>query len=318
MNSEWTIRRYTPEDAPAWDRFVDESRQGTFLHLRGYMDYHSDRFEDFSLIALRGDKVGALLPANRVGPTLYSHQGLTYGGWLTPKSHFDGDDMLALFDCWTRFLRSEGFEEVVYKPVPHIYHSLPAEEDIYVLFRFGAKQESVQLSSAILMADNSGFNSQQTRNLKRATGLGYTVWETEIAAEVIDMVNSCLNERHNTCAVHSAAELQLLRNRFPQNIRFFLCGRAGIADAAVCVYDTGIVAHSQYIASTADGRSNGALAFLFNYLINKEFAARRYFDFGTSNEQGGLILNAGLHHQKAGLGGRGIAYPVYSLKLLST
>ncbi len=316
MSAGWTIRRYSSDDALAWDRFVDESRQGTFLHRRGYMDYHSDRFDDFSLIAFKGDKVAALLPANRVGQTLYSHQGLTYGGWLTPRSHFDGDDMLALFDCWIQFLRSEGYERVVYKPVPHIYHSLPAEEDIYALYRFGARQESVQLSSAILLADNTGFNSQQIRNLKRSAAKNIRVWETDDAAAIIGMVNDCLHERHSTKAVHSAEELQLLHNRFPNQIRFFLCGHDGEAEAAVCVYDTGIVAHSQYIATTSDGRADGALAFLFNYLINTEFSARRYFDFGTSNEQGGLILNSGLNHQKAGLGGRGIAYPIYSLKFL--
>lgn len=315
MSADWTIRRYTPDYATAWDRFVDDSRQGTFLHKRRYLEYHSDRIEDFSLIAMRGDKIAALLPANRVGRTLCSHGGLTYGGWLTPCNHFDGTDMVELFGLWLGMLRTLGFDKVVYKPVPHIYHKQPAEEDIYALYRFGAHLDSVQLSSAVFLPDNPGFNAQQTRNLKRAVSCNYRVWETENAAEVINMVNDCLRERHNTLAVHSAEELQLLRDRFPQQIRLFLCGREGEAEAGVCVYDTGVVAHSQYIASTAAGRANGALAYLFNRLINSEFAGRRYFDFGTSNEQGGQILNAGLHHQKAGLGGRGIAYPTYLIEL---
>lgn len=315
MSADWIIRRYTSDDASAWDCFVDDSRQGTFLHKRRYLEYHSDRFEDFSLIALRGDKIAALLPANRVGHTLYSHGGLTYGGWLTPCNHFDGTDMVELFGRWLDMLRSLSFDKVVYKPVPHIYHKLPAEEDIYALYRFGAVLDSVQLSSAVFLPDNPGFNAQQVRNLKRATTRDYRVWETENAAEVINMVNDCLRERHNTQAVHSAGELQLLRDRFPQQIRLFLCGCEDEAEAGVCVYDTGVVAHSQYIASTPAGRANGALAALFNRLINGEFADRRYFDFGTSNEQGGQILNSGLHHQKSGLGGRGISYPTYLIEL---
>lgn len=315
MSADREIRRYSPSDISAWDRFVDNSRQGTFLHKRGYMGYHSDRFEDFSLIVTKNDKIIALLPANRVGSTLYSHQGLTYGGWLTPRSHFDGGDMLELFGQWIDYLRASGFEKIVYKPVPHIYHTIPAEEDIYALYRFGAVVESVQLSSAIYLAENPGFNSQQARNLKRARKLGYRVWESDNCEELIAMVNGCLLERHNARAVHSVAELGLLRKRFPNQIRLFFCGQYERADAAVCVYDTGIVAHSQYIATTAEGRSNGALAYLFDYLINSEFAARRYFDFGTSNERGGLILNAGLNHQKTGLGGRGVAYPVYTIEI---
>ncbi|MDE7411963.1 MAG: GNAT family N-acetyltransferase, partial [Paramuribaculum sp.] len=85
MNSEWSINRYTPGDRELWNSLVTDSRQGTMLHKREYMDYHSDRFTDCSLIALRRDKPVAILPANITDDgTLHSHQGLTYGGWLTP------------------------------------------------------------------------------------------------------------------------------------------------------------------------------------------------------------------------------------------
>ena len=314
MIPEWTILRYSPEDADLWNRFVNDSRQGTFLLQRDYMDYHSNRFEDFSLIALRNNKATAILPANRVDSTLFSHQGLTYGGWLTPKKHFDGTDMLELFETWISWLRSMSFDKVIYKPIPHIYHTLPAEEDLYALFRYGATVESTQLSSVICLTNNPGFNTQQLRNLKKFTATtDCRIWETNSADEILGIVNSCLTERHNSVAVHSAAELQLLHDRFPHQIRFFLCGRTDIPEAAVCIYDTNSVAHCQYIATTPAGRNSGALAYLFNSLIHQEFADHKYFDFGTSNEHNGLILNSGLHHQKTGLGGRGIACPTYRL-----
>ena len=79
-----TVRRYTPADKPLWDGFVALSKNATFLHYRDYMDYHSDRFNDFSLMAFDGGRLLALLPANLSGDTLYSHQGLTFGGWLMP------------------------------------------------------------------------------------------------------------------------------------------------------------------------------------------------------------------------------------------
>ena len=67
----------------SWDEFVARSRNATFLHYRDYMDYHSDRFHDHSLIFLSDKgKIVALLPANAAGEALYSHQGLTYGGML--------------------------------------------------------------------------------------------------------------------------------------------------------------------------------------------------------------------------------------------
>ena len=44
------------------------------------MEYHKERFEDFSLLVFDKVKLVAVLPANRVDNKVYSHQGLTYGG----------------------------------------------------------------------------------------------------------------------------------------------------------------------------------------------------------------------------------------------
>ena len=74
------IRRYTPEKAAEWNAFVAQSKNGTFLFDRRYMDYHSDRFEDYSLMFYREDRLYALMPANRCGDVFQSHAGLTYGG----------------------------------------------------------------------------------------------------------------------------------------------------------------------------------------------------------------------------------------------
>ena len=66
------------------------------------------------------------------------------------------------------------------------------------------------------------------------------------------------------------------------------------------------------------GRELKALTLLFDYLIN-HYAQREfyYFDFGISTEQHGSILNRGLVQQKCRLGGRGILYPIYELKIES-
>ena len=66
-----TINLYNNSLAPQWDEVVRNSRNGTFLHLRGYMDYHSDRFNDFSLMACDGDKLIAIMPACREGDTVF-------------------------------------------------------------------------------------------------------------------------------------------------------------------------------------------------------------------------------------------------------
>ena len=80
------MKRYGAEEARTWDLAVTASRQGTFLLMRHYMDYHADRFTDASLLFYDGShgRLRGVLPATVDGDTAVSHGGLTYGGLLTP------------------------------------------------------------------------------------------------------------------------------------------------------------------------------------------------------------------------------------------
>ena len=80
------VRKYNFEDKELWNEFVASAKNATFLFNRNFMDYHKDRFEDYSLLCFKKDRLIAILPANIVGSTLYSHQGLTYGGLVLQES----------------------------------------------------------------------------------------------------------------------------------------------------------------------------------------------------------------------------------------
>ena len=165
------------------------------------------------------------------------------------------------------------------------------------------------------MRQNPGFNTQQKRNLKRGVAGGAEIIETQDVGRFYTLLQSCLRERYDVSPVHSESELRLLSGRFPSNIKFFMAlGGGGEAEAGVCVYDTGRVAHVQYICSSEAGREKGSLTLLFSHLIGRIYAGREYFDFGTSNEMGGRVLNEGLNRQKCGLGGSGVAYERYLIR----
>ena len=144
------VARYTANDALQWDKFVEDSKNGTFLFFFVYMDYHSDRFADHSLMFYNEKgKLVALMPANEKGGVLYSHQGLTYGGFvLSPKSKTD--EVGELFDITIEYLRTQDIKEWHYKQIPAVYHQLPAEEDEYWLWRHGAVMTDCNMMSAML------------------------------------------------------------------------------------------------------------------------------------------------------------------------
>lgn len=309
------IRRYKAEDAAVWNEFVGNSRNGTFLFDRRYMDYHADRFSDHSLLAYRGGKLSAVLPANESGDILYSHQGLTFGSWVIPMLHFDGSMMLELWDCLRAYCREMGFTEIIYKSVPHIYTSLPAEEEQYALFRHKATIAVSNLSSTIDLREPHKFNMSKRQQLRKAEKADLHIEETMDYTAFWAILEACLKERHEASPVHSLTEITLLASRFPNNIRLFTISDNGGVQAGVCIYDTGRVAHSQYTATTQKARNNYYLVKLYHHLIFNVFADRRYFDFGISNEDSGRILNSGLLNQKFSMGGTGVVYNHYRITL---
>ena len=250
-----TIEQYNDSMSGLWDDAVRASRNGTFLHLRGYMDYHRDRFVDSSLVARDDERIVALLPACREGDTLYSHRGLTYGGWLVPSRHFDVTTMLELWNKATDLLRGIGIANIVYKAVPHIYHNYPCEEDLYALFRAGAQLVESNISATIDLDEPLSFDRGNKRNVNLAIKNGVVVGESTRWADYWHVLDSLLMEKYDRHPVHTLEEIDLLRSRFPENIRLFTATQGDEILAGVVMYFCGNeVAHSQYIASTERGR----------------------------------------------------------------
>lgn len=311
-----TVERYTPEQKALWDQLVDQSRNATFLLRRDFMDYHADRFEDFSLIA-RDDEGKAItaLPACRRGDTLVSHAGLTYGGWLLP-ARLDTPTLSQVVDAAHAFLADAGFRRLAYKPVPHIYHRYPAEEDLYVLFRCGARQTQSNLSAAIDLTNPLPFDRGNRHNLNVAMRAGVTVGRSDNWSGFWQILSQVLESRHGLSPVHSLDEIRLLHSRFPEQIQLWAATVDSRMLAGTVLFDTGTVAHAQYIASSDEGREAKALAALFHTVIGQaKEAGRRYFDFGVSTEDGGRYLNEGLMAQKCRLGARAVIYPTFELDL---
>lgn len=303
------IIRYEASMAKRWDEMVKLSRNGTFLHERGYMDYHSDRFTDCSLVAMRDGKACALLPACIDGDTLYSHRGLTYGGWLLPLKHFDATVMVEVMDAAIEWMGSNGIKGMVYKPVPHIYHRYPCEEDLYALFRHGAQLVETNISTTIDLTCPLPLDRGNKSGSNAARKAGIQVGPSGDWEGYWQLLSSLLDERYGTRPVHTLEEMRLLQGRFPDNIRLYSATLGGELLAGVVMYLCAPVAHCQYIGATPHGKDSKALTLLFDHLIAEhQRLGYRYFDFGISNEDHGRYLNEGLVRQKSRLGGRGIVY----------
>lgn len=312
---KFIIQHYTDDQQSLWNRFVAASKQGTFLFDRGYMDYHRDRFHDHSLMVYQGQKLVALLPANDAGDTLWSHQGLTYGGLLTTKKA-KAAQVCAIFEQLNATLREEGFHHMVYKPMPWIYQQLPAQEDLYALTKVcGARIRERNLSSTLVMNRRLPFEESRKSGLRKALRSGLKVVESNQWADFWQILDTNLTTRYHAHPVHTLAEMELLHSRFPNNIRLFMVLKNNLPLGGTVIFETPQVVHTQYISASPEGKANGALDLLFDHLLNEVYADRTIFDFGTSNEQHGRILNEALIFQKEGFGGRGVCYDTYEWDL---
>lgn len=276
------------------------------------MEYHSDRFQDHSLLFFKGGKLIGLLPANIKDGVLYSHAGLTFGGVISGHD-MNTAVMLDIFCSLVNYCRNKEIKEIIYKTIPYIYHSVPADEDLYALFRFKAQLLGRSVTSSIYGPSKLKFDESRLRAVKRAKKNNLTVKRSYDFEKYMKIVEDVLKERHGVKPVHTVSEMEFLANRFPDNIKLFSSFKNESMLAGVITYESKNVVHAQYIANSNDGRDLGALDLIFDYLINDIFKAKKYFDFGISTEQAGQFLNVGLLEYKEDFGARAVILDSYKL-----
>lgn len=311
---EYRIERYTAGKQAEWDSFVGCSRNGTFLHRRGYMDYHAHRFTDHSLMFYRDTELIAIQPAHIKEECFCSHNGLTYGGLLLATGTTTAE-VLHLFDITKEYiLANTNATKLIYKPTPHIYHSYPCEEDLYALFRSDAIITERKVSSAIPLRSPLAISGRR-KLTERAKSRLHIVDESDFST-FWRILSERLQSKYNTTPVHSIEEITMLKERFPENIKLFcITDNNSNTLGGVVLFITENVVHMQYSATTEEGRRISALDHLYEELINNRLADKEYFDFGISVEDGGRYLNSGLIAYKERMGGRAVVYDTYTIDL---
>ena len=311
------IVRYSDDKSELWNQFNKQSKNYLFMFDRNYMDYHKDRFKDYSLLFYDDDKLIALLPMSEHGDMLISHGGLTYGGFITDakmKQH----TMMDCFEELIKYAKDNGFKNIKYKCIPYIYHSQPAEEDRFALFANKAKLETVDVSTYINLADPLKMLKGRKAQVSRARREGVIIEElTELEdfKKFIELENEVLADRHGVYAVHTGEELKLLHDRMPKNIHLFAALKDGNMIAGTVVYEYDSVVHTQYMAANDEARVIGALDLAVSAVIEKYKDRKKWLDFGISTEHGKIYLNEGLCSQKEGFGGRTGVYEIWELSL---
>lgn len=276
------------------------------------MDYHSDRFKDHSLLVFKDEKLIAVLPGNRVDNTVYSHQGLTYGGLIVhKKSKFR--DVAEAFKHILIYLESQEVKDLTLKLIPSIYHKQPSDELDYLCFKTNAERIRCDILST-RTPRNCKVSSNRMEGVKRGQKHNLKIREVDDFSTFWNAVLiPNLDRKHQAAPVHSLEEITHLKSKFPNNIRQFNVYQNDKLVAGTTIFESDLVAHSQYISANEEKNTLGSLDYLHYYLITELFHEKAYFDFGISNENDGRQINNGLQYWKEGFGARSVVQSFYKV-----
>lgn len=310
---ELKVCRYQPELASQWSQVLDESKNGLFLFERPYVEYHNDRFVDLSMLAFMDDKPVAVFPVARDPHTneVISHPGLTFGG-IPLRRDLRGDVAITIIHALLDGLKNEGVRQLTIKLLPQVFANYPSSELDYALWRRGFSLSRRDLSSVLPLPDGLSFNTVKRQAVAKAKKNGVSVSRTN-ACEFHKLLSKVLEAQHGAKPVHSAEELELLASRFPD--KMFIVGAwvDGRLLAGSMIFRYGHVWHTQYLASSDEGRECGALDHVISEVKHEAIAAgAKYLSFGTSTKSAGIVLNEGLLWQKESFGARSITHDFMS------
>jgi len=279
------------------------------------MDYHKDRFQDFSLFVYREEKLLALLPANFNDTIIYSHQGLSFGGMLL-ANNTTFEEAKNCFKTILSFLETKKIETLQLKLLPKIYQLLPSDEIDYLLFKVEAKNTRRDITSVIENSNKLPItSSNRKRGIKKAIKNNLMIKEEDnFEGFWNEILIPNLQEAHKTKPVHALAEITLLKSKFQNNIKQFNVYYEANLLAGITIFESETVAHIQYISANNEGKRLGSLDFLVNFLINEKYADKKYFDFGISNENQGKQINKGLVNWKESFGARSVVHDFYEIE----
>ena len=289
------VQRYSAKHKKVWDDFVSKVELHSILFYRDYMEYHSDRFTDYSLMVYEDQKLIAIMPANiDENGDVHSHQGLSYGGVLN-KSPLLFVNLLEVYQKIVEFLSNQKIKNLIIKHIPSCF---TLSRDTNLIFSWlESDKYRTDIYSFIPKRNYDKPNKHRLRHIKKSTKKNFKVkrisdfsifWDKLLIPNLLD--------RFNVKPVHKSSEIQFLAEFFPENILCYGLYEKEDLRAGVVLFIHNKIVHTQYIAGDKN-RKDGSLDYLINYLILK-YNGQYIFSFGSSSENNGNQINSGLLNWK--------------------
>lgn len=300
-----------------WDQFIDKnSINGNLLQTRRFLNYHGkDKFQDASLLFMKGSNIIAVIPANCVfdkgEKIFYSHQGSTFGGLIIGNQYKKIVEVEEILDLLEKYLIEEKYNKAILKQTSELYSKDETEFLNYMLFNKGYQSMAevgyyLKLEKVNAKQIENSFSASRRRDYRYALKNDFSFRELQVE-EIKDFYEILLNnmEKFHTKPVHTYEELlDLYQTRIPGEVKFYgVFDKDEMIAGSMLFYFYQKVLHTQYLATKQDRLSQHPNEFMYYSLIKQAMMDKfSYMSFGTATLEHGKVLNKSLAQFKEGFG----------------
>lgn len=324
---EIQILKYNDEFITEWDEFIyNKACNATFLQSRRFLNYHKEgKYIDNSLMFYYKDKLVAVCPAcviNENSDKIFaSHQGSTYGGIIVCRDMLRVEKILALLDKFEKYLIDNSFTKCILKQNNSLMntdnmdildfclyfksYTEYKELDIYVDFDEVNKQDII-----------SDFSKLKKRLTKKCLQNDMQLVELNTRDELsrfLDILADNL-KKYGLKPYHTLEDLEDLKNRFPDEIKYWGCWYEGkiVAITMVFIFEKSRCIHTHYLAADSEYNKLSPMTFIYYSMINQYMNQKyKYLSWGITTEHLGVEINYNLTNTKEEFGGKHNVVSVY-------
>ncbi|NUM69846.1 MAG: GNAT family N-acetyltransferase [Ignavibacteriaceae bacterium] len=220
------VIKYTPAWKEKWDKFVDESNNGTMFHKQAFFDYHTPgKFRFDHLMVIEKGNILAVLPGAIMRDGMFeSPIGASYGSVVTRDIKFNV--ALELVDTLIEYGRKNGIKGYLLTSAPMVYEDEPNQNIDFALLWRGAKYDLHYISSAIKLDTKRDLIERFSPTIRR--NVRGSLKNDDITVELNKRYDEFYpilvdnKARHNVKPTHSYEDLIKLDELMPENLKLFM------------------------------------------------------------------------------------------------
>ncbi|MCX6146622.1 MAG: hypothetical protein NTW25_05140 [Candidatus Kapabacteria bacterium] len=320
MNYE--IKKYSASDSIIWDKFVNNSINGTIFHERNFLNYHPvNRFKDNSLLFLEKGNLKSIFPAALIEKDgfkiLKSHPGSSYGGLVIDRN-LGVKKSFELVESLNEYAKNNKFDQIEFRQAEKIFNQTPCDELDFALLHNGFFREAEELSTCYDLTKYYGKKSAdilssfdiKARNKFRQS-LKYNLKSRILNYNEVDSFYNLVEQnlkKHNAKPVHSAEDMKFLLNTYPERIKILGVFENDELIAGYFIFNINQLGWHIFYASL-DYQKAELRPLNFGYINLVEYVISqggKYLNYGISTENGGKIINWNLFEFKEAFAGSSI------------